>query len=168
MPPPVDFVYRDIDEWRDMPMHRLVLRGKDNQDLFHFYHLRQGSTWDIQPVTARGMYGDTRTCGWLFEARALVLQNTFEQMVYDLDAYMGRAWDAFVILKPDASQEHGRLVSIWLADPVGVTWAPVQSEGRPSFEVRVTKALTSLYQPTGMTGTDHLWNEDTLLVNDPA
>lgn len=165
MPLPLEVTLNDIAEWCDAPMHRLSVRAVVGEATctVHLYNPRTGSSWEVEPVTARGMYGDDRVLGWMVRIRFICLQNDYESFIGLLDQVGRMDLDAVLVLAADDSQQHGRIASMYLKQPLGIVWAPVRADGRPSFEVRITKAINSLDQYTGLTGEETFWNPDTAL-----
>lgn len=168
MPPPLSFEYRDIREWRNSPIYRVVLHDVTTLDRFHLYLATGDSTYDVAPILRRDMYGCDRIAGWMFRASFVLLQNNIGLLLEQLDAYKARPMDAFLFLKPSVRVPHGRTVTIQLRAPVGVTWRIVKDQQGPAFSVELTKALTSLYQYAAEGGDATFWNQDQYLIPDPT
>jgi hypothetical protein len=167
MPPaPLVYDYRDITEWQHSPIHRVVLHDTQSLDRFHLYHPLSDSSYELPATVRRDMHGCDRVVGWTFAATFRMLQNNVGDLLANLDAYRGRAFDAYFFLKPDASVS-GRTVTIALRAPVGVSWRIASGPIGPVFELQLTKALTSLYQYAADGGNQTLWNEDQYLISDP-
>lgn len=172
MPPVNVLVYRDLTEWKNAPMDRLILTDTSPVDVerYHFYYPTQDSTWNAQPITQRDDRGANRLLGYNISITFKPLQNNIEaQDVFQyLDGLRGLPIDVALILKPHSSQMHGRIVSIVLTTPhVGdVVFYAEPSEQGPQLVIQINGVIESIYQYDADAGTTTFWVEDSEVIAD--
>lgn len=163
-----DIVYLDITNFRNSPMHRLVLTDEDvPTDRLQFFNPTKESTYDLSAITRTDGGGNERIVGWRFAADFIVAQNARQSTLENLDGWNLRRVDVHLVLKPHASQSHGRLVTLRLRPPVGLTWSVRKGEYGPEILIHITKPLTSLKQYHDGTALVSLWTDDTVVIAEP-
>lgn len=162
-----DIVFQDITDYRNSPMHRLVLTDEDTTDRLQFFYPTKESSYNVTAITRRDGYGAERPVGWLFECQFVTAQNARESMMQYLDGWNSRRVDAYLVLKPDASQAHGRLVTIRLRPPVGLVWFLRKGEHGPDLVIHITKALQSLHQNHDGTSYVKFMTDNTIVIAEP-
>jgi len=163
-----DVVYNDITQFTNSPMHRLVLTDEAvPTDRLQFFYPTRESSYEVQAITRRDAYGAERPIGWLFEAQFITAINAQESILQGLNLWNTKTVDVHLVLKPDASQSHGRLVTIRLRPPVGLVWFVRKGEHGPELVIRITKALMSLYQNHDGVAYIKLFTDDTVIIPEP-
>lgn len=163
-----DLVFNDITQFTNSPMHRLVLTDEAiPTDRLQFFYPTRESSYEVLPITRRNGNGSERPTGWLFEAVFVTAINAQETILSALNGWHLRDIDVKLVLKPDASQSHGRLVTIRLRPPVGLVWFVRKGEHGPELVIRVTKALMSLYQNHDGVAYVKLLTDDTEIIPEP-
>jgi hypothetical protein len=163
-----DLVYNDITQFTNSPMHRLVLTDEQTPtDRLQFFYPTKESSYEVAAITRRDGYGAERPTGWMFEGQFVTAINAQETILSALNGWPLRDIDVKLVLKPDSSQSHGRLVTIRLRPPVGLVWFVRKGEHGPELVIRITKALMSLYQNFDGTAYVKLFTDDTEIIPEP-
>lgn len=152
--------FDDITEWRDQPMHRLIIYNQDESDeTTEFYHPRSDSTWSVVPIKSQqpAMYtGVGRDIGWMISVSFKLLINGLESINERVDELTTAACYAQLVLKAHSSQIHGRTATISIPPPADVSFAI----DKGVLEIRVTGVIDSLHISSLVIG-PQLFEEDT-------